>query len=136
MLAPLEAVAVAAVAPIDDARKSANATAERAPADLQMANQQTRVRMTLHNSAGSTTLPGAVETGIGRQLKPHASKPTATRRATEANPTEQPPARATTTAARPVTNTTLQVASALKSGIGQPTPADPQPPPTAASTEI
>ena len=99
MLAPLEAVAVAAVAPIDDARKSANATAERAPADLQMANQQTRVRMTLHNSAGCTTLPGAVDlkTGIGRQLKPNASKPTATCRATEANPTEHPPARATTT---------------------------------------
>ena len=109
MLAPLEAVAVAAVAPIDDARKSANATAERAPADLQMANQQTRVRMTLHNSAGSTTLPGAVDlkTGIGRQLKPHASKPTATRRATEANPIEQPPARATITAARPVSESQI-----------------------------
>ena len=43
MLAPLEAVAVAAVAPIDNARKRANATAERAPADLLMANQQARV---------------------------------------------------------------------------------------------
>ena len=138
MLAPLEAVAVAAVAPIDNARKRANATAERAPADLLMASQQARVHMTLNNPVGSTTLHGAVDrkTGIGRQLTPHASKPTATHRATEANPTRQPRAHATTMAARPVTNTSLQGASVLKSGIGQPTPADPQPPPTAASTEI
>ena len=61
MLAPLEAVAAAAVAPIDNAQKSANATAARAPADLPMANQQTGVPTTLNHPAGTTTLPGAVD---------------------------------------------------------------------------
>ena len=140
MLAPLEAVAAAAVAPIDNAQKSANATAARAPADLPMANQQTGVPTTLNHPAGNTTLPGAVDlkTGTGRQLVvvPHVNTATAKRTSTENNPTEQSHAHATTTAARPVTYTTLQGTSALKNGIGQPAPVDPQPMTTVAPAGI
>ena len=68
MLTPLEAEAAAAVVPIGNAPKTANATAARAPAGLPMANQQT---------------------GIWRQLVPYTSTATAMHTATGNNHTEQ-----------------------------------------------
>ena len=91
MLTPLEAEAAAAVAPIGNAPKTANATAARAPAGLPMANQQTGARTTLRNPAGSTALHGAVDlkTGIWTQLVPYTSTATAMHTATGNNHTEQ-----------------------------------------------